>query len=92
MIEDINDIIYGVNKRYQLFSTERQLTHFSISTNPKRMGRPPLNNKPILVRLPEDAVNKIDELVGTYGRAKFIREAVEAELERRSNSDAESQD
>ena len=44
------------------------------------MGRPPLNNKPVLVRLPEEALEKIDELVGTYGRAKFIRDAVEKEL------------
>ena len=62
------------------------MTQFSISTNAKRMGRPPLNNKPILVRLPEEALGKIDELVGTYGRAQFIREAVEAEIERREKA------
>lgn len=71
----INDINY--------FRLEMDLTQFSISTTAKRMGRPPLNNKPVLVRLPEEALEKIDELVGTYGRAKFIREAVEAEIERR---------
>jgi predicted DNA-binding protein len=46
------------------------------------MGRPPLNNKPVLVRLPEEALEQIDALVGTYGRAKFIREAVEEKLNR----------
>jgi metal-responsive CopG/Arc/MetJ family transcriptional regulator len=48
------------------------------------MGRPPLNNKPILVRLSEESIAKIDSLVGTYGRSKFIREAVENEIERRA--------
>ncbi|NKM11470.1 hypothetical protein GFL85_10545 [Rhizobium laguerreae] len=48
------------------------------------MGRPPLNNKPILIRLSEDSIAKIDTLVGTYGRAKFIREAVENEIDRRA--------
>jgi Arc/MetJ-type ribon-helix-helix transcriptional regulator len=35
------------------------------------------------VRLPPEVVEQVDALVGTYGRARFIREAVEAELERR---------
>lgn len=46
-----------------------------------------MNNKPVLVRLPEEALEKIDGLVGTYGRAKFIREAVEAEIERRERQE-----
>lgn len=50
-----------------------------------RMGRPPLNMKIVPVRLPPEVVAKVDALVGTYGRAKFIREAVERELERREN-------
>lgn len=50
---------------------------------PRRMGRKPLNMKPTPVRLSADALARIDELVGTYGRAAFIREAVERELERR---------
>lgn len=50
-----------------------------------RMGRPPLNMKIVPVRLPPDVVDKVDALVGTYGRAGFIREAVERELERRQN-------
>ena len=49
----------------------------------RRMGRPPLNMKIVPVRLPPEVVEQVDALVGTYGRARFIREAVEAELERR---------
>lgn len=52
------------------------------------MGRPPLNMKPTPVRLSADALKRIDEQVGTYGRAKFIREAVERELERRERRDS----
>lgn len=47
------------------------------------MGRPPLKNKPIMVQLSEASIAKIDSLVGTYGRGKFIREAVDREIERR---------
>lgn len=47
------------------------------------MGRKPLHMKPMPVRLSADAIARIDELVGTYGRAAFIREAVENELKRR---------
>lgn len=36
------------------------------------------------VRLPPEVIEQIDALVGTYGRAGFIREAVEAELKRRA--------
>jgi predicted DNA-binding protein len=39
--------------------------------------------KPMPVRLASETIDRIDALVGTYGRAKFIREAVEAELARR---------
>lgn len=42
-----------------------------------------MNMKPTPVRLPKDALDRIEALVGNYGRAKFIREAVEAELDRR---------
>lgn len=51
------------------------------------MGRPPLHLKPVPVRLSPEAIKRIDELVGTYGRAGFIREAVEAELARRKQKD-----
>jgi len=48
-----------------------------------RMGRPPLGSKPTQIRLPEEMKARVIALVGTYGLAKFIREAVLAELERR---------
>lgn len=47
------------------------------------MGRPPLNVKPILVRLPDDVPARIDKLVGPNKRAEFIRKAVETELKKR---------
>lgn len=47
------------------------------------MGRPPLNVKPVLVRLPEEMPQRIDALVGKNKRAAFIREAIENELNRR---------
>lgn len=46
------------------------------------MGRPPLNVKPITVRLTEETRQRIEALVGTYGMAKLIREAIERELDR----------
>lgn len=49
------------------------------------MGRPPLGNKPTQVRLPQTVMDRIDALCGTNQRAKFIREAVEAELARRED-------
>lgn len=51
------------------------------------MGRPPLGNKPTQVRLPEEMKARVIALVGTYGLAKFIREAVERELKRRDGQD-----
>jgi Arc/MetJ-type ribon-helix-helix transcriptional regulator len=53
------------------------------------MGRPPLNVKPILVRLPDDVPERIDALVGKNRRAEFIREAVERELKRRERDKPE---
>jgi predicted DNA-binding protein len=47
------------------------------------MGRPPMNLKPTLVRLPLDVAERIDAIAGPNRRAEFIREAVEAELKRR---------
>lgn len=46
------------------------------------MGRPPLNHTRVHVSLPPDALERLDQLVGTYGRAKFIREAVQEKLDR----------
>ncbi|WP_143565686.1 hypothetical protein [Sinorhizobium fredii] len=59
------------------------MTQFPISDNPRRMGRPPLKVKPILVRLPDGVPQRIDALVGKNKRAEFIRQAVEVELARR---------
>ena len=50
------------------------------------MGRPPLNLKETKVRLPKATKERIKALVGNYGIATFIREAVENELARREGS------
>lgn len=50
------------------------------------MGRPPLGNKPTLVRLSEEVRERIRELVGDSGMAQFIREAIERELKRREKA------
>lgn len=47
------------------------------------MGRPPMQVRPTVVRLTEDALERIDALAGPHKRAEFIREAVERELKRR---------
>lgn len=47
------------------------------------MGRKPLGMKPTPVRIGDEMLSRVDALVGKYGRAQFIREAVEAELKRR---------
>lgn len=54
---------------------------------PPRMGRPPLHLTRVPVRLSPEALARIDALVGTYGRAGFIREAVEREIERREKGE-----
>jgi predicted transcriptional regulator len=53
------------------------------------MGRPPLNVKPILVRLPDGIAERIDVLAGKNRRAEFIREAVEREIKRRERAQAQ---
>ncbi len=50
---------------------------------PRRMGRPPLNVKPTMVRLTEDTRQRIAAQVGANRMAAFIREAIESELKRR---------
>lgn len=47
------------------------------------MGRPPMQVKATVVRLPDDTRERIRKLVGDTGMAQFIREAVERELKRR---------
>lgn len=59
------------------------MTDFPISDTGAQMGRPPLNVKPVLVRMSQEAIDRIEGLVGRNKRAEFIREAVEKELKRR---------
>lgn len=53
------------------------MSNFSQSLTPRRMGRPPLKVELTSVRLSEGAKERIAALVGTYGMAKFIRQAVD---------------
>lgn len=46
------------------------------------MGRPPLGNESTNVRLPKDLKARVIARVGTYGLAKFIRQAMEEKLAR----------
>lgn len=55
----------------------------TISDSPARMGRKPLGVVSTVVRLTSEQKARIEKLVGKNGRAKFIREAIDAELERR---------
>lgn len=55
------------------------------------MGRPKLDMKPTVVRLPEGMAERIDALVGNRMRAEFIREAIDAELRRRERRAAKDQ-
>jgi hypothetical protein len=54
-----------------------------ISGSSGRMGRPPLNVRPTIVRFSEETLRRIEAFVGKNQMAKFIREAVERELKRR---------
>lgn len=54
------------------------------------MGRPPLGVKPTVVRLSQEARDRIVALVGKTGMAAFIREAVEAELAKRERNSKKS--
>ncbi|KQW50600.1 hypothetical protein ASD02_11885 [Ensifer sp. Root1252] len=47
------------------------------------MGRPPLNVKETKIRLSPATKERIKALVGNYGIAAFVREAIENELARR---------
>ena len=62
------------------------MTDYPIPLTPGRMGRPPMNVKPTMVRLTEDVRSRIVALVGANRMAGFIREAVEAELQRREKT------
>lgn len=62
------------------------LTELPIAVTANRMGRPPLNVKPTMVRLAESVRLRIIALVGPNRMAEFIREAVERELTRREKA------
>jgi len=66
------------------------LTNFSGTVTPPRMGRPPLNVKETKVRLTDEQRHRIEALVGPNRMAAFIREAIEAELERRESGSSNS--
>ncbi len=61
--------------------------NFPISANPGRMGRPPMDLKPLLVRLPDGMAERIDAVAGKNRRAEFIREALEKALKREEKTD-----
>ncbi len=55
------------------------------------MGRPPLNVKETKIRLSPSVKERIKALVGNYGIAAFIREAIENELARREEGSPPSE-
>lgn len=59
------------------------LTDFQGTDTPARMGRPSLNVKETKVRLTDEQRARIEAVAGPNRMAAFIREAIEAELERR---------
>ncbi|WP_299804767.1 hypothetical protein [Tardiphaga sp.] len=62
------------------------MTHFTAPDSSGRMGRPPLGNKSTNVRISDEVKERIRQLVGDKGMARFIREAIEAELDRREQA------
>lgn len=86
-IEGISDIGYiFISDIAYVCCLEARLTDFPISDSSRGMGRPPLNVKAILVRLPEGMDKRIDALVGKNKRAEFIRDAVSKELQRQERA------
>lgn len=64
---------------------ERALTDSRISETTRRMGRPKLWAKPVLVKLPEGMAERMDALLKPgEARTDFIREAIDALIKRRS--------
>ena len=59
------------------------MTEFPITVMRSRVGRPPLNVKPTMVRLTEETRQRIEAVAGPNRMAEFIRDAIEAELVRR---------
>ena len=68
----INDVINAI-----LFEIERE------ADSDEGMGRPPLGMKATTIRLSMGTIRRIEAQVGNRQLAKFIREAVERELQRR---------
>lgn len=62
------------------------MTTIPIPDTGARMGRPALNVKPTQVRLTAETRARIEALVGPSRMAAFIREAIEAELQRREST------
>ena len=66
------------------------MTEFPISDTSGRMGRPPMNVKPTIVRLTQEALDRIEKVAGPNQRAAFIRDAVDNELNRRESESENS--
>lgn len=66
--------------------TGPKLTPLGDNAKPARMGRKPLNVKEIKIRLTDEQRARIEAQVGTYGIAKWIREAVDEKLDRLADS------
>lgn len=47
---------------------------------------------PTVVRFPDEVLDRIDNLVGQKQRAKFIREAVQTEIEKREAAPAKTEE
>jgi hypothetical protein len=70
----LNGSVNGI-RLVMIMSVDRQVS----------MGRPPLGMKPTTIRLPAETIQRIETLVGNRRVARFIREAIENELQRREN-------
>lgn len=79
----IKGYVYSVNMRGRLLMA---LTQIKGTVMQPRMGRPPLHVKETKVRLTDEQRRRITALVGERGMAAFIREAVDAELDRREKA------
>lgn len=59
-----------------------------IAAKAHRMGRPPLGVRATKVRLTDDQLRRIDQLVGSRRMAAWIRDAIDRELERQERERA----
>jgi hypothetical protein len=60
------------------------------TAKPSRMGRPSLGVRATKVRLTDDQLRRIDQLVGARRMAAWIRDAIDRELERQEAERATS--